>query len=115
MDIPEVDFPCNIFQLPELKAELHEQSHAKNISDILFANIRSIRKNFDDLIELLEILEHKFTLIVLNETWLDETEHEFFKLDGYEMHSVPRNRHGGGVLIYSRQHIQCYIMQCSIQ
>ena len=85
------------FDFRGLKFEITQND---NVHDILFANIRSLRKNHNDLLELIETLDHKFTFIVLNETWLELNEQELFKIDGYNIFSVPRNRHGGGVLIY---------------
>ena len=90
------------YDIPSLKLKLKE---TEKMSDILFANIRSLRRNFSELIELVELLDHKFTAIVLNETWLDEGEHVLFKIDGYDTYSIPRNRRGGGVLIYIKDSI----------
>ena len=105
MDTDTDDFICNTFNIPELKTYFHNQSKPNNLSDILFANIRSIRKNFGDLLELLESLDHIFSLIILNETWLEASEHDLFQIEGYDIFSAPRNRHGGGVLIYVKQNI----------
>ena len=105
MDTDNNDFTCNSFSIPELKYYFHIHSKPNNLSDILFANIRSLRKNFGDLLEMLESLDHIFSLIILNETWLEESEHDLFQMEGYDLFSSSRNRHGGGVLIYVKQNI----------
>ena len=107
MDGPHISNFTSLNSLPELKYEIIRN---KNSHDIFFANIRSIRKNFDSLIEILEQLEHSFSFIVLNETWLENNEHDMFKIDNYDVVSMPRSRHGGGVLIYFRRYIKASII-----
>ena len=101
MDGPDTSCFNSINSLPEFKYEIIRNKN----SHIFFANIRSIRKNFDSLLEILEQLEHNFSFIILNETWLENNEH-MFKIDNYDVVSMPRSRHGGEVLIYYRNCIK---------
>ena len=40
---------------------------------IMHVNIRSINNKFDDFTEYLRSLDHKFSIIGLSETWLNDT------------------------------------------
>ena len=86
--------------IPELKHFLNLE-----LSDIFFLNIRSIRANFAELIDLFDLLNHRFTLIVLNEAWIGPGEESMFNIDGYTCFSMPRNRHGGGIIIYCKDNL----------
>ena len=108
IDGPDTSSFNSLNSLPELKYEILRN---KNSHDIFFANIRSIRRNFDSLIEILEQLEHNFSFIILNETWLENNEIDMFKIDNYDVVSMPRTRHGGGVLIYYRNYIKASIIE----
>ena len=105
MDTDNNDFTCNSFSIPELKYYFHIHSKPNNLSDILFANIRSLRKNFGDLLEMLESLDHVFSLSILNETCLEESEHDLFQIEGYDLFSAPCNRHGWSLLYTLRRAI----------
>ena len=68
--------------------------------NILLSNIRSIRKNFDHLCAFIERTKIIFSVIILNETHLDDSEETFFHLNDYNMYSLNRNRFGGGIIIF---------------
>ena len=102
---PTIDWspPIPVSEKHDINSLKYKLIETSKFSDILFANIRSLRSNFNDLIELIELLNHKFTAIILNETWLEIDEHYLFNIEGYDTYSVPRNKYGGGVLIYIKQ------------
>lgn len=52
---------------------------------LLSLNIRSIRARFDELIALLDSIDHKFDIIFLSETWL--CVNQSFSLNGYKYFS----------------------------
>ena len=101
--------PCDNdeYDIYELK---HFLSNDGELHDIFFANIRSIRKNFGDLLEILETIDHKFTFIMLNEFWLGPNERDLFKIDGYQAFSTDRNRHGGGIVVYYKEQYHASII-----
>ena len=70
---------------------------------VIAVNIRSCHANFDELNVILSTLQHKFNIIAVTETWLNEGEEDFFTLDGYV--AVGKNKKEsltdhGGVLLY---------------
>ena len=85
MDSPDDTNTNHFLDINDLKLELN---HGRDLHNIFFANIRSLRKNFDDLLEILENIENKFTFIILNETWIDDNEQDLFKIDGYDIYIV---------------------------
>jgi len=72
---------------------------------MLNVNIRSIRKNFVSLQNLLDFVSVKFTFVVVVETWLDCDIDCGFTLENYKSLSLYRNRHGGGITVYYRDHL----------
>ena len=62
-------------------------------------------KNFGDLENYLNLLDHHFTFVGVTETWLKDPHCELFGLKGYQMVESHRASQGGGVSIGVRDHI----------
>jgi hypothetical protein len=63
-------------------------------------NIRSLGRNFDSLTNLLLLVDHKFSVIGISETWLQDSSHTV-DIDGYNfVHSHRNDRSGGGLGLY---------------
>ena len=76
------------------------------ILSILHFNIRSIGKNGDEMILLLESLSKQPDIIVLTESFLDSNNMTTTKLDGYnDFHVVRGEDKRGGVSIFVRNHL----------
>ena len=72
----------------------------KNLS-ILNLNIRSLANKFDAFKNVLNNLNHAFSIISLTETWLNDETSENFNLNNYNFVCSNRaNRKGGGVGFY---------------
>ena len=67
---------------------------------ILHVNIRSLRKNYDKLLALLNILPFPLHAICLSETFLYENEHSCFPLPNYLFLGNSRDTKQGGAGIY---------------
>ena len=78
------------------------QASQNNNFSLFFANINSVRKNFNELMALLNMINHQFSIIALNESKLSQGEHLAYPIQGYHAYSQPRDCRGGGVLIYVR-------------
>lgn len=67
---------------------------------VFYTNIRSLRKNINDLSAFIAQQNHRFTALATVETWLRK--HEEIPLPDYTMISNPRDSHsrGGGVALY---------------
>lgn len=77
---------------------------------LLHVNIRSLSKNFDELVCLINRLQPKPTIIALCETWLNiNSPYAFFSIPGYQpliYKNRTGGRRGGGVGFYVREGLQ---------
>ena len=78
--------------------------------NVLHVNIRSIKRNFENLKALLEECEFVFNIICVSETWCSNTElqnNSNLSLTGFD--SVPyeksKKNRGGGVLIFIKKNL----------
>ena len=88
---------------------LPEQATIKGFS-ILTLNIRSLRKNHEDLKSLISDFNTKIDILVITETWNTEDFH--FKIEGYKTpYNLNRqNKKGGGISIYVSHEIQSILL-----
>lgn len=69
-------------------------------------NIRSLRKNFNQLETLLDSCSKHIDIIVLSEINIKKDEVCFYKLEGYSSYAYTREtRRGGGLLIYAKKEL----------
>ena len=76
---------------------------------LLHMNIRSLSKNYDQLIVYLSCLKHRFSIIDLSETWTNENNQSLFPIPGYKC--LFKNRidgRGGRVYLYVLDFINFY-------
>ena len=80
---------------------------SKQLKDKTFSichlNIRSLSKNIDKLKEFLASLNGIFSVVVVTETWCDETanKNSLLEIPNYSaLHKTRKNRKGGGICIY---------------
>ena len=75
-------------------------SSSDDSSLILYLNIRSIKKYFDNFKLFFSTLDFSFSMICFSETWLDEVGNSLCELPNYiSKHQVRDDRKGGGVSI----------------
>lgn len=69
--------------------------------DIIYANIRSLRKNFNNFILELSQIDKKISIIVLCETWISSDEVELFNIQGYNAYHCSNDTYrAGGVVCF---------------
>ena len=75
-------------------------SGCKNDLLLLHYNVRSLNKNFDQLVFFLDQLKTESSVIGISETWLKDTP-SFFSIDGFSFVTNSRTeKRGGGVGLY---------------
>ena len=80
--------------------------------NLLHVNIRSTRKNFDNLKALITSLPSQPDVIAVSETWLSNTTSFLYELEGYSSYHVVRTaREHGGVSIYVHNTHQSELIQ----
>jgi len=80
-----------------------------NNMTIMYYNARSLIPKYDELFVTMET--HNPDMICIVETWLcDDILNSEIALPGYQLYRRDRNRHGGGVLIYVKDHFVCSML-----
>ena len=93
----------------DLKCALN---HMSSLS-IGMLNVRSLLHKIGEIRLLLLIAQ--FDIFCINETWLDESVlYSELEVIGYSASSKHRNRHGGGILIYVNDKLDC-IRRCDLE
>ena len=93
---------------PSLAAVGTRTDNRNNLSLIYF-NARTLVPKFDEL--CLIVSAHNPDIIAIVESWLcpDISDHEIC-IPGYHLFRQDRNRHGGGVLLYVRDHLTAVVL-----
>ena len=82
---------------------ISEKLNRNNFS-LLHLNIRSLNKNIDDFREFLASFKGNFSVIVLTESWCDETaiNNSLLNLENYNsVHQTRKGKKGGGIAFIS--------------
>ena len=109
-DMTKSNFETSYFKPNEVKQYLPSTQYLEKIN-VSHVNIRSIKRNFENLKALLEECELVFNIICVSETWCSNTElqnNSNLSLAGFN--SVPyekgkKSRRGGGVLILIKKNL----------
>ena len=100
-----IDPDCNLFKYANttyyLEDEVNEIIKRSNISEdefsLMHLNIRSLPKNIGKLSNFLSLIDNKFSIIGLSETWLHSDNVELYEVPDYRSIHVTRpNKKGGG-------------------
>jgi hypothetical protein len=93
--------------IPELNKKL---ATTIDSFSILHLNIRSLSKNFKELKSVTSLINHKFSIIALTETWIKPQNSNLFNLDGYHHEFALRpDKTGGGISIYLDENLDFFI------
>lgn len=104
----------NIESCKYVTSKIGFSERAKKSIIIIHANIRSLHKNFDSLLDFLEIFEIKPDLICLTETKLKDSPFVNLNIPNYHFSHSPSPSNAGGVAIYisSEFFLKNVNMQC---
>ena len=102
-----------------LSSEYIIETHKIPESDFLLMtfNIRSIRKNFENLTSLISQTSQKIHIITLTETWLNDNDNsDDYNIEGYHPPVLQNrnNKYGGGVMTYIHKDIEKYKVNKSL-
>ena len=73
---------------------------------VLNINIRSLSSNFITLLGFLNDLNTPVDIIVVTESWLNDSNANLFNIPGYKSIYVNRNHMGGGICVFYRQDLK---------
>ena len=79
---------------------------SSNCFSMIHLNVRSVTRNLSHFLLYLKLLNLKFSIIGLTETWFNETNVDVFSIPGYKSeNNYRRKRKGGGTSIYIKKGI----------
>ena len=97
---------CDYYLEEKFIKEIEDYSTRGNHLSLFHLNIKSLSKHYDELQIFLKSLEHKFSIVGLTETWLDENKHDLYDLPDYNcIYRYRAGRRGGGVSLCLRNGI----------
>jgi hypothetical protein len=92
--------PCKYLHTDAINNILDTSKDLASFS-IFHMNIRSVKFFFYHLEAYLSMINHKFSVIALTETWLKAHNFDLYPIDGYNLLSSTREtKPGGGIAIY---------------
>jgi hypothetical protein len=107
IELENVDPDLNF--LPSINSNILNYSNfpldnsLSNTFTLFHSNVRSLSKNWNELISCLHLAAIKFSVIALTETWLHDTNASLFSLPDYRaLHATRPCQRGGGVSLYVR-------------
>ncbi|XP_065671724.1 uncharacterized protein LOC136089600 [Hydra vulgaris] len=100
---------CSYFYTFEIKEFLERDKF-----NAIHLNIRSLKKNFENLCNSFEENLTIFSVICLTETWCSSADSNLdnnFKIPGYNLISLGRktNKRGGGLIIYVKENLRYFV------
>ena len=104
------NFECS-YLFPE--SFLSEKENSETVNAI-HVNIRSLSKNFDNLLDILRDSNYSFNILCITETWCTDStlkSNSNLHLPNFDLISKERktNKRGGGALIYIQKRLKCYL------
>ena len=105
-DITKSSFETSYFKTNEVKPYLRSTQYLEKLN-VLHVNIRSIKRNFENLKALLEECECVFNIICVSETWCSNTELQIIRIflsrDSILFFTKEIKNRGSGVLIFIKK------------
>ena len=100
-DDPMDPFPKNSPYIEESKLNDFFNFQSSSAINLIHINCRSLKQNFREVVNFLELLSKPLTAIAMTETWLNASNQDTFIISGYKFVSQIRSdKIGGGVGIY---------------
>ena len=96
----------NYIDVNNLNSLLKVKKSDKNaVFNLLHINARSLKKNHDEILNLIHIAASPIMAIAISETWLNTTNQNYYQIAGYNFVSQPRiGKSGGGTGIFLQTH-----------
>ena len=108
IDFKQGPLTCSYFSEDSLKSLCVDKKIANdNCFSLFHLNTRSLPKQFDNLIDHLDMLPIDFSVIGLTETWLNSHKVSMFSISSYNHYPCFRSeRCGGGVSLFVKENIK---------
>ena len=112
------NFECSYLFPNEIESFLSEKETSEFINAI-HVNIRSLSKNFDNLLDILRDSNNSFNVLCITETWCTDStlkNNTNLHLPNFDIISQERktNKRGGGVIIYIHKSLTCNLRKICV-
>lgn len=99
--ITNSNFKTNQASMNEFFAQINN-----NVFSLIYVNIRSLRKNFNNFLAEFMLIESKIDFIVFSEIWIGSDELDLYGIPGYNIYAKCNdNYRSGGVICYAHHDI----------
>lgn len=106
-DVSDIGSFNSFVHWDEYARRVMKEEKNKEVLNIIHINVRSIKKNWDQLNVYLESRFNGLDILVITETHLKTADESVYQLPGFHSVSVCReNGKGGGILIYIKKMIR---------
>ena len=97
----DMNFSTSDYYCDEDFNAMYENGNVSPCTSFLHLNVRSIPSNLNNLENYLSLLEHKFQIIALTETWLQPHNKDIYNICGYNHeYKIREGKKGGGVSLF---------------
>ena len=94
------DISCDYYDVYKFSSDFNNNTCTK----LLHVNARSLKKNISNIIEFVNLVGTRFSVIGISETWLTDTTDPLIQINDYSIEgSCRKNKKGGGVALYIKQ------------
>lgn len=95
------------YYTPDLfNSMINRETHNKKVFSLCHINIRSMPRNHNKLDIFFSLLNHKFDIVAMSETWFTGENVDSYKIDGYtHEYRIRQNKRGGGVSLFIRDNL----------
>ena len=98
-DDSDVNFTDDCFYYDDININSFKYIH--NSFSIIHINSRSLVRNHDQINIFLNSIIHKFSIIIITETWLKHSNQNIYNFDNYnQINTIRSVGRGGGVAIF---------------
>ena len=110
---------CNLFNFSKNKYYLEDDINkiitrnilSENEFSLMHLDNRSLPKNIGKLCDLLSLIDNKFTIIGVSETWLHSDNVDLYVIPEYtSIHVTRPSKKGGGVSLYVRSSLEYTVL-----
>ena len=98
------------FEAPDIGCDYYDQDQfldnfkSNTDSKLLHINDQSLPKNISNIVSYVNLLENRFSVIGISETWLKDIHDPLIQIQNYIVEGFcSHNKRGGGVALYIKQ------------
>ena len=100
LNVECLDIHCAYYDQDDFLKDFSQNNDMK----LLHINARSLLQNISNITHYINLLEDRFSIIGISETWLKDINDPLIQIPNFTIEGVCRkNRRGGGVALYIKE------------